>query len=130
MTLQYSVTLRTDQVAALNTAIGASGSLKIFSGAEPANCAAADPTGLLCTITLPSTPFTAASGAVTLAGTWSGTASAAGTAASFRIYDGSAVCHLQGSVGMGTGDLSLVNTSIAATQPVQVTAFTVTAGNA
>jgi hypothetical protein len=127
MTYQYGVTLRNNQVSQIQATVGAAGVLKIFSGAEPANCAAADPTGLLATIALPATFLTSSGGVTTIAGTWSVAASATGTAACFRIYDGSAVCHVQGNV---TTDLVLNNTSITSGQTVTVTAFTVTAGNA
>src|SRR6185312_7883502 len=126
MAFQYGATLRNNQVGQIQTTVGSSGTLKIFSGAEPANCAAADPSGLLCTITLPSTFLTSSCGATTIAGAWSASASGTGTAASFRIYDGSSVCHVQGNV---TSDLVLNNTSIASGQTVTVTSFTVTQGN-
>jgi hypothetical protein len=124
---QYGVVLRNNQVSQIQTSIGATGTLKIFSGAEPANCAAADPTGLLATIVLPAAFLTSSGGVTTLAGTWSVAASGTGTAASFRMYDGSAVCHVQGNT---TADLVLNNQSIAAGQTVTVTSFSVTAGNA
>ena len=127
MTYQYGVTLRNNQVAQIQATVGASGTLKIFSGAEPANCAAADPAGLLATIALPATFLTSSGGVTTIAGTWSVAASATGTAASFRMYDGSSVCHVQGNV---TTDLVLNNTSITTGQTVSVTQFSVTAGNA
>lgn len=127
MAFQYGATLRNNQVSQIQTTIGGSGTLKIFSGAEPANCAAADPTGLLATIVLPATFLTSAGGVTTIAGTWSVAASGTGTAASFRMYDGSVVCHVQGNT---TTDLVLNNQSIAASQTVSVTSFTVTAGNA
>ena len=127
MAFQYGTTLRNNQVSQIQATVGSSGLLKIFSGAEPANPAAADPSGLLATITLPATFLTSSGGATTIAGTWSTTASATGTAATFRIYDGSAVCHVQGNC---TTDLVLNNTSIASGQTVTVTAFSVTAGNA
>jgi hypothetical protein len=127
MTYQYGVTLRNNQVSQIQATVGASGTLKIFSGAEPANCAAADPTGLLATITLPASFLTSSGGVTTIAGTWSVAASGTGTAASFRMYDGSSVCHVQGNT---TTDLVLNNTSITSGQTVTVTAFTVTAGNA
>lgn len=127
MAFQYSATLRNNQVGQLQTTVGATGSLKIFSGAEPANCAAADPTGLLVTITLPASFLTSSGGVTTIAGTWSASASATGTAASFRIYDNTPACHIQGNV---TTDLVLNNTSIASGQTVTVTQFSVTAGNA
>ena len=127
MTYQYGVTLRNNQVSQIQATIGASGTLKIFSGAEPANCAAADPTGLLATIALPAAFLTSSGGVTTIAGTWSVAASATGTAQSFRMYDGSSVCHVQGNV---TTDLVLNNTSITTGQTVSVTQFSVTAGNA
>jgi hypothetical protein len=130
MAFQYSTTLRNNQVAQLQSTVVPSttaGVLKIFSGTEPTNCAASDPTGLLVQITLPTTFLTSAAGVTTLAGTWSGTASAAGTAASFRIYDSSSNCHIQGNT---TTDLVLNNTSITSGQTVTVTSFAVTAGNA
>ncbi|HEX3587797.1 MAG TPA: hypothetical protein VH024_17490 [Candidatus Angelobacter sp.] len=127
MTYQYGVTLRTNKVAQIQQTIGSSGTLKIFSGAEPANCAAADPAGLLCTITLPATFLTSAAGVTTIAGSWAANASATGTAASFRMYDGSSVCHVQGNV---TTDLVLNSTSLTNGQQVSVTSFSVTAGNA
>jgi hypothetical protein len=127
VTFQYGATLRNNQVGQIQTTVGGSGTLKIFSGAEPANCAAPDPTGLLATIALPATFLTSAGGVTTIAGTWSVAASATGNAASFRMYDGSAVCHVQGNT---TTDLVLNNNSITSGQTVTVTAFTVTAGNA
>lgn len=129
MALQLSASLRTNQAAQYQATIGTAGTMKIFSGAEPASCAAADPAGLLCTITLPSTFLTSASGATALAGTWAGTASGGGTgtnAASFRMYDGSSVCHVQGNCST---DLVLNNVNIATGQSVSVTAFNITIAN-
>jgi len=127
MTYQYSAAVRNAKLDAVETAIGLTAVLKIFSGAEPANCAAADPAGLLCTITLPSDWMNAASaGAKTKLGTWSNAASGTGTAASWRLYasDGT-TCGIQGNMT----DMTLDNTSIAAAQVVTVNTFTITAGN-
>jgi hypothetical protein len=130
MAYKYGVVLRTNQVAQIQASVGASGTLKIFSGAEPANCAAADPSGLLCTITLPATFLTSTNGVTTIAGTWQAVASAGGSgtnAQSFRMYDGASVCHVQGDT---ITDMVLNNQSIATGQTVTVTQFSVTAGNA
>ena len=127
MTFRYGATLRNNQASQIQSSVGSSGSLKIFSGAEPANCAAADPSGLLATIVLPSTFLTSSAGVTTISGSWTVAASGTGTAACFRMYDGSAVCHVQGNV---TTDLVLNNTSIASGQTVTVTSFSVTVGNA
>ena len=128
MAFQYSVTVRNAKLDQIETTIGVSAVLKVFSGAEPANCAAADPAGLLCTITLPSDWMAAAAaGSKAKLGTWSNTASATGTAASWRIYDsGSVACHIQGN----TTDMTFDNTSIASGQVVTVNTFSLTAGNA
>ena len=127
MAFQYGATLRNNQSSQIQATIGASGTLKIFSGAEPANCAAADPAGLLATINLPATFLTSANGVTTIAGTWSTSASGTGTALSFRMYDSLSVCHVQGNCST---DLVLNNTSITSGQTVSVTSFTVTSGNA
>lgn len=128
MAFQKSVTVRNAELDAIETAIGVSAALKVFTGAEPVNCAAADPAGLLVTITLPVDYFSnAAAGVKAKLGTWSGTASGAGTAASWRIYESTATtCHLQGNVT----DMTLDNTSIASGQTVTVNTFSITAGNA
>src|SRR6266566_6728061 len=128
MTYQYSVAVRNAKLDQVETTIGASAVLKLFSGAEPVNCAAADPSGLLATLTLPSDWMNAAAaGAKTKLGTWSVAASGAGVIASWRIYDsGSAACHMQGNVS----DMTFDNTNLASGQVVTVNTFTITAGNA
>lgn len=136
MAIQLSVGVREARLNAIETTISTSPKLYIYSGTVTANCAAADPTGLLVTINLPSdwmaaagTPGAGQKGI--LGGPWSATASGTGTAASFRIKDNAGTtCHIQGTVGQGTGDLQLDNTSIATNQTVNVTTFTLTDGNA
>lgn len=134
MTIQQGTLVRNAMLDAIETTVGVSAKLLIFSGSVPANCAAADPAGLLATLTLPSDWANAASGgSKTLLGTWTGTGSAAGTAASYRLYNnGVTVCHEQGTVtltGSG-GDLTLDNTSITNGQTINITTWTRNAGNA
>jgi hypothetical protein len=133
MAIQLSEAVRNARLDAIETAIGVSAVLKIRSGAAPANVAAADSGTVLATLNLPSDWMAAAAtGAKAKAGTWQdATADATGTAAHFRIYatDGT-TAHIQGTVGQGTGDLSLDNTSIVAGQSVTITGFTLTDGNA
>jgi hypothetical protein len=128
MAFQYSVAVRNAKLDQIEATIGTTPVLKIFSGAEPANCAAADPSGLLVTMTLPSDWMAAASsGSKAKLGTWSASASGTGVAASWRIYESTATtCHIQGD----TTDMTFDNTNIAATQTVTVNTFTITAGNA
>lgn len=134
MAVQLSVAVRNSRLDAIETAIGTTAVLKIRTGAQPANVAAADSGTVLATLTLPSDWMAAAaSGAKALSGTWQDvSADAAGIAAHFRIYasDGT-TAHLQGSITAtgGGGDLTLDNTNIAAGQTVTVTAFTLTDGN-
>jgi hypothetical protein len=133
MTIQLSVAVRNARLDAIETAIGTSPILKIRTGAQPADCATADAGTVLATLTLPSDWAAAASsGAKAKSGTWQDTsADNTGTAAHFRLYasDGT-TCHLQGSVGIGTGDLQVDNTSFASGQSFTITAFTLTDGNA
>jgi len=126
---QYGVAVRNAKLDAVETTIGASAVLKLFSGALPANCAAADPAGLLCTITLPADYLAnAGAGTKALSGVWSGTASAGGTIASWRIYDsGVTTCHIQGDTTAMTFTPSTV---VSNGQTVTVNTFTITAGNA
>lgn len=128
MAFQYGTTLRNNQVSQIQTTVGSTGAtLVIYTGTEPATPATALSGTLLCTISLPSTFLTSSGGVTTIAGTWSATASATGTAGYFRILDSVPTCHVQGNV---TSDLVLNNTSIASGQTVTVTSFSVTAGNA
>ena len=128
MAIQYGVNFRNAGLNGKAAQLGGTASLKIFSGAVPANCAAADPSGPLVTIPLPASPFgSAASGAIALAGSWSANATNSGTAVCHRVYDSSGACQIQGNV---TTDLILNNTSITALQSVTVTGYTLTSGNA
>jgi len=133
MAIQLSVAARNASLDSFETTAGAAAKLQIRTGAQPANCAAAASGTLLAELTLPSDWLAAASaGAKALAGSWSGSGAAAGTAAHFRIVDNAGTtCHMQGSVTAtgGGGDMTLDNTSIAVGQAVQVTSFTLTAGN-
>ena|SRR5215468_4097455 len=128
MAFQKSVAVRNAELDQIETTIGTSAVLRMFSGAEPANCAAADPSGLLATMLLPSDWMNNASaGSKTKLGTWSVAASAGGTIASWRIYDsGTTTCHMQGN----TTDMTFDNTNVANGQVITVNTFTITAGNA
>jgi len=131
MTIQYSTTLRNNKLDQIESTIGTSANLYIRTGAQPANCAAADSGSLLATLALPSDWMNAASaGSKTKLGTWSAAASGSGTAAHFRIKDsGGTTCHMQGSVGQGSGDLSLDNAVIATSQTITINTFTITDNN-
>ena len=132
MSIQNSSTLRTALASSYASTIGTAGVLKIFTGSPPGGCASADSGTLLVTINLPNPAFTSSAGSDTLTGTWSGVAAGVGTAGYYRMYDGSANCHEQGTVTMtgSGGDMTLNNNSIASGQTVTVTGFTRNFGSA
>lgn len=140
MALQFSTTLRNDMMSTnspitevWNTVLGASATLGIFTGSPPANCAAANTGTLLGTFTLNASPFAVASGGsmvlngLPLNATASGGAGA--TPGYFRMFDGSAVCHVQGTCAVGSGDLDW-NGTITSGQAISITGATVTAPGA
>lgn len=135
MTIQLSIAVRNAKLDAIETSIGVSAVLKIFTGTQPANCATADSGTLLVNMSLPSDYMSAASsGSKSKTGTWQdASADGTGTAGYWRLYasDGT-TCGAQGSVTAtgGGGDLELDNVSIAAGQTVTITTWTFVEGNA
>jgi len=131
MSLQYSVAVNNARLDSIETTIGASAKLRIYTGSAPANCAAAATGTLLVEMALPSDWMAAASGASKVkAGTWTGTASGTGTAGYFRIVDNAGtVTGLQGTAGMSGTDLILNNSSLATSQAVTVDTFSLSTGN-
>jgi hypothetical protein len=133
MAIQLGVAARNARLDAIETAVGTSPILTLRSGAQPADCAAANSGTVISTINCPSDWAAAASaGAKAKSGSWAdASADASGTAAHFRMHDsGGSVCHMQGSVGLGAGDLSLDNNVIVAGQPITINTFNLTDGNA
>ena len=132
MALSLNTTVRNNALAAITTAIGASGKLRIYDGVKPA--AGGSATNLLADIPLANPAAPAPSGGVltfTVPQTDT-SADATGTATWARIVDGSNawVADMSVSVTGGSGDLQLVTTSIVATQKVELTSFTITDANA
>ena len=131
MAIQLSIPVRNARLDVIESTIATTAKMKIFSGAVPAACSAADPAGLLVSYTFASDWMTAAATGTKgkEAGAWSTTA-AAGVAASFRIYanDGT-TCGLQGTCDQGSGDLSFDNKTFTAGQTVVINTFTLTDGN-
>ncbi len=137
MALQMDVASRNARLDVIESTAGASCSMEIRTGAQPANCATANSGTILATLDLPADWMAAAAaGAKAKLGTWEdASADNPGVAAHFRVFNSQATkdettCFLQGSVGEGSGDLSLDNTTIAAGQTITITGFTLTDGNA
>lgn len=135
MTIQLSTLVRNARLDAIQTQIGVSAKLMIYTGSVPANCAAATTGTKLAEIDLASSwAGSAASGAKTLSSLpLSTTGLANGTAGYFRLFasDGT-TCGMQGTITAtgGGGDATLDNVVIATGQTLNVTGFTLTDGNA
>src|SRR6185295_19251964 len=121
---QRSVAVRNAQGDAFEATIGTDAKLEIRTGAKPANCAAAATGTQLVLMNLPTDWLAnAAAGVKAKAGTWSGTAIAAGTAGYYRILDNAGTtCHEQGLIGTGE-PMEIDNAVIAIGQTVTVTAY-------
>jgi hypothetical protein len=131
MAIQMSVALRNARLDAIETTLGTAARVRIYSGAVPANCAAANSGTLLAEWTLASDWSAAASGGTkSLSGTpLATTGLAAGTAGHYRLTDNAgSTTHMQGTVTAtaGGGDMTVDNTSIAASQAVNITGWTFT----
>lgn len=136
MTLQFSTAVRNAWLNNMESTIGVSAVLQIFSGAPPANAAAADSGTLLAEIQLDSDWLAAAgSGAASVQAVPVSdlNANAAGTAGHFRLKESTkTTTHLQGTVTVtgGGGDMTIDNTAIALNQQVDLTSWTFTAPGA
>lgn len=116
-------------VDAIDAGSGA-GTCEIYDGSKPAGPATAvTDQVLLAVLTFSDPAFGAASNGVATASaiTQDSSANATGTATWFRVKDSDGNAKWDGTVGVGSDyDLNVVTTSIVATQPVQVSSFTVT----
>ena len=133
MALQLSVRVRNARLDVIESTIGTTPYLDLRTGAQPADCAAADAGTELAHMALPSDWMAAAgTGSKAKAGTWSGTGAAGGTAGHFRVKPvADDQCDIQGSVTAtgGGGQLELDNVVIAASQAITISTFTLTEGN-
>ena len=130
MALGYVTTLRNSRLNSITTAVGGNAILRIYSGVRPATGGAE--TTVLAELTCNATFAPSASGGVLTLNAITGdlSANATGTATWFRILTSGGVAQIDGSVGTSGSDLNLTTTSIVATQPVNITSFTITEGNA
>lgn len=128
MAIQYSTTHRTNAMTQLNTDIGASAQIIIYSGSAPANVGTA-PTGtLLVQFAGNAGGFgTASAGVLTASAVAGVNAAALGTAGYFRINTSAGTAVVQGTVGTSGTDMIVTNTSINSGQACTFTSLTVTA---
>lgn len=107
------------------------GVLEIRTGAQPADADTAASGTVLVTINLPADAMgVSSSGVIAKSGTWQDlTADASGEAGWFRIRNAGDTLRLDGTItstAVGTGDMLLDNTNIAAGQQVTVSTFSLT----
>lgn len=132
MTIQLSTTVRNALLDSIESAVGTSAILKIWTGSLPVSPASSDSGMQLAEISLGSDWMNAASGGTkTKNGTWTdSSADNTGTAVHFRIYASDGVtCHMQGTVGVSSADLLVDSISFTAGQSFSVAGFTLTAPN-
>lgn len=135
MGLQFSTTIRNARLDAIETSLGTTPILRIYSGAKPALTTDAASGTLLVEMTLPSDWMAAASGgAKALSGSWQDLlANATGTAGYFRVLDSTGTTTgIQGECTdtAGAGPMKLSTTAVVINEPVTVASFTITDGNA
>lgn len=131
--MQYSAAVANATLDAIESTIGTSAILKIYTGTMPANVALGRTGTVLATVSLPSDWMAAATlGAKAKSGTWQDTsADNTGTAAYFTIFasDGT-TAHIQGTVGVSATDMIVDSTSFTSGQSFTINTFTITKSTA
>lgn len=127
--MQYSVAVANAKLDAIESTIGTSAVLKIYSGSMPANVAASRTGTVLATLSLPSDWMAAAaSGAKAKSGTWQdASADNTGTAGYYTIFasDGT-TAHIQGTVGVSATDMIVDSVSFTSGQSFTINSFSIT----
>lgn len=128
MAEKLNIAARNRQVDSIGDDLN-SGTLKIYTGSQPASADDAASGTLLVTINLPADAMAAAAtGTAAKSGTWSGVAAATGTAGWFRIENSGATRRYDGAVTAtgGGGEIELDSTAITSGQTVLINTFTIT----
>jgi hypothetical protein len=133
---QFSAEYRDAAANLLRTTAGSSPVLKLYTGSIPANCAASATGTMLASGSLPATAMTTSSGGageVEKSGSWIiASAAATGTPGYYRVEKSGGAVVEQGDVSnmAGSGACKLINTSIVAGQPVEITEYSFLVGGA
>src|SRR5688500_2451873 len=107
MATRFNTAVQNRLADSLGTAFD-SGSLKSYTGSQPASANDAASGTLLATITLPADSFAgAASGVASKSGTWSDTVDTSGQASWARFANAGDTLRMDVDVGQGAGELSL-----------------------
>ena len=131
MALRLGTTARNDACNGIVDGIDAgagAGTIKIYTGAQPATVALNPDGTLLGTLTFSDPAFGASATGVATASaiTSDASADASGTAGHFAIYDSDANPLMDGTCGQGSGDLSFDNNVIVAGGTIAISSLTVT----
>lgn len=128
--LEFAPSLSNAILDLIESDIGTTPTLEVRTGTPPALLSDAASGTLLASMALPSDWMAAAaSGSKAKSGTWQDTsADATGTPGHFRIKTSGGTAKIQGTAGVGSGDMSFDN-SIALNGVVTVSTFTLTGGN-
>jgi len=133
LNLNFSTTIRNNQLDQITSAIGSSGKLRIYDGTQPATVATAITTQvLLADLALSATAAPGASGGVLTFNSISNDSSAdnTGTASWGSLLTSANVRVADFTVGTSGTDMIINNTSIVSGQVVSCSSLTITAGNA
>src|SRR5690606_8893783 len=130
MAVRLSVGLANQMANAIDTYIGTTGTIKIYTGTQPATADTTVPGGstLLATFSLGNPAFgDASNGVITLEDTpLTVAANATGTAGWFRLEKGDGTDVLDGSVGTSGAQINLNTTSITEGVNVSITSGKIT----
>jgi hypothetical protein len=126
MAMQFDLTLRTNRAQEVVDRLGVNPVLELFTGAQPANCAAADTGTKLASAVLPNPCMTVANGVISKVGSWEDPAADAdGLAGHYRLKTSGGTTIIQGTVTAtgGGGDMTVANVNFAQGQTFTVTGF-------
>jgi hypothetical protein len=128
--LGFVTTLRNSRLDQITSAVGTSGLIRIYDGTQPATGGTA--TTLLAELTCSTTFAPAASGGILTANgiTSDSSANATGTATWGRLTTSGGTAVADFTAGTSGTSLILTTASIVATQPVSISTFVITEGNA
>jgi hypothetical protein len=114
--------------AAADASVSGMTTVQFYTGTQPTNAGDAATGTLLGTITLPGSPFAAASGGVAAkAGTWSGSVATSGTPGYARISNGSTKrFDVNITISAGGGDLTFDSVTWVSGGTITINTFTFT----
>ena len=105
MTVRINDALRNSQVDNAGDTTANSGTIKFYTGAQPATADTAASGTLLATLSLPADAFAAAAaGSAAKSGTWQATVTVAGTAGWARMANAGDTIRIDGDVGVAAED--------------------------